>query len=77
MKLRFRPRSLKKQLLFSLLTSLLLVWGLTVYVSYRQTREEITQLFNADLAQSARVVHAFVENLLQQRRLNKLWDQDK
>lgn len=77
MKLRFRPRSLKKQLLISLLSSLLLVWGATVYISYQQTRDEITKLFNADLAQSARVVHAFVENLLQQRRLNKLWDQDK
>jgi len=75
--LRLRPRSLRKQLLLSLLSSLLLVWGGTVYVSYQQTRDEITQLFNADLAQSARVVHAFVENLLQQRRLTKLWDQDK
>ena len=74
---RLGPRSLKKQLLFFLLSSLLLVWGATVYVSYRQTRDEITKLFNAELAQSARVVHAFVENLLQQRRLTKLWDQDK
>lgn len=77
MPLRFRPRSLKKQLLLSLLSSLLLVWGLTVYISYKQTRDEIAQLFNAELAQSARVVHAFVENLLQQKRLSKLWDQDK
>lgn len=77
MALRLRPRSLKKQLLLSLLTSLLLVWGLTVYISYKQTRDEIAQLFNAELAQSARVVHAFVENLLQQKRLSKLWDQDK
>ncbi|MBS3964495.1 MAG: sensor histidine kinase N-terminal domain-containing protein [Methylomonas sp.] len=77
MRLKFRPRSLKKQLLFFLLSSLLLVWGATVYVSYQQTRDEITKLFNAELAQSARVVHSFVENLLQQRRLTKLWDQDK
>lgn len=77
MKIRLVPRSLKKQLLVSLLSSLLLVWGITVYISYQQTRDEITKLFNADLAQSARVVHAFVENLLQQRRLTKLWDQDK
>lgn len=77
MRLKFRPRSLKKQLLFFLLSSLLLVWGATVYVSYQQTRDEITKLFNAELAQSARVAHAFVENLLQQRRLTKLWDQDK
>lgn len=63
--------------MFSLLSSLLFVWGLTVYISYQKTREEITELFNADLAQSARVVHAFVENLLQQRRLAKLWNPDK
>jgi two-component system sensor histidine kinase QseC len=77
MKLGLRPRSLKKQLLFSLLSSLLLVWGATIYVSYLQTRDEITKLFNAELAQSARVAHSFVEHLLQQRRLTKLWDQDK
>ncbi|PPD33416.1 MAG: two-component sensor histidine kinase [Methylomonas sp.] len=77
MKLRLRPRSLKKQLLLSLLSALLMVWGLMVYASYQQTRDQITQLFNAELAQSARVVHAFVENLLQQRRLTKLWDQEK
>lgn len=77
MKFGFRLRSLKKQLLVYLLSSLLLVWGAMVYVSYQQTRDEISKLFNADLAQSARVVHTFVENLLQQRRLNKLWDQDK
>lgn len=77
MKIRLRPRSLKNQLLFFLLSSLLLVWGATIYVSYRQARDEITKLFDADLAQSARVVHTFVENLLQQRRLNKLWAQDK
>ncbi len=77
MKIRWRLRSLKKQLLFSLLSALLLVWCLTVYISYQRTRDEVTQLFNAELAQSARVVHAFVENLLQQRRLTKLWDQEK
>ena len=73
----FTPRSLKKQLLVFLLTSLLVAWGITAYVSYKNTRNEIAELFNAELAQSARVVHAFVENLLRQRRLSKLWDQDK
>lgn len=72
-----RPWSLKKRLLFSLLSSLLLVWGATIYVSYLQIRDEITKLSNAELAQSARVAHSFVENLLQQRRLTKLWDQNK
>lgn len=77
MALRLVPRSLKKQLLLSLLTALSLVWGVTAYSGYQRTREEIAELFNAELAQSARVVHAFVENLLRQKRLSKLWDQDK
>lgn len=76
-KLRLRPGSLKKQLLIFLLSALLLIWSLSVYISYQRTREEIAELFNAELAQSARVVHAFVENLLRQKRLSKLWDQDK
>ncbi|MEI8573524.1 HAMP domain-containing protein [Methylomonas sp. LW13] len=74
---RLAPRSLKKQLLLSLLTSLLLVWGVTAYFSYKQTRDEVTELFNAELAQSARVVHAFVENMVRQRALTKLWERDK
>ncbi|OAI02354.1 two-component sensor histidine kinase [Methylomonas methanica] len=74
---RLAPRSLKKQLLLSLLTSLLLVWGVTAYISYKQTRDEVTELFNAELAQSARVVHAFVENMVRQRALTKLWERDK
>ncbi|OAI02722.1 ATP-binding protein [Methylomonas methanica] len=74
---RLAPQSLKKQLLLSLLTSLLLVWGVTAYISYKQTRDEVTELFNAELAQSARVVHAFVENMVRQRALTKLWERDK
>ncbi|MDD4913960.1 MAG: ATP-binding protein [Methylococcales bacterium] len=75
--LRLTPRSLKKQLLLFLLSSLLLVWGVTAYFSYRATREEIEELFNAELAQSARVVQAFVENMLRQRALTRLWEHEK
>jgi two-component system sensor histidine kinase QseC len=77
LRLRLVPRSLKKQLLLSLLSSLLLVWGATAFISYKLTRDEITELFNAELAQSARVVHAFVDNMLRQRALTKLWEHDK
>jgi two-component system sensor histidine kinase QseC len=76
-RLRLAPRSLKKQLLLSLLSSLLLVWGATGYLNYKLTRDEITELSNAELAQSARVVQAFVENMLRQRALTKLWEHDK
>jgi two-component system, OmpR family, sensor histidine kinase QseC len=73
----FALRSLKKQLLFFLLTALLSIWSATAYISYQRSRVEVAELFNAELAQSARVVHAFVENLLRQKRLTKLWDPDK
>ena len=76
-RLRLAPRSLKKQLLFSLLTSLLLVWGSTGYLNYKLTRDEISELSDAELAQSARVVQAFVENMLRLRALTKLWEHDK
>ena len=76
-RLRLVPRSLKKQLLLSLLSSLLLVWGATAFLSYKSTLDEIAELFNAELAQSARVVQAFVENMLRQRALTKLWEHDK
>lgn len=75
MKIRLRliPRSLKKQLLLFLLSSLLIAWGATAFVSYKLMRTETAELFNAELAQSARVLQAFVENMLQQHSLNKLW----
>ena len=53
------------------------MWGATAYISYKSTRDEIAELFNAELAQSARVVQAFVGNMLQQRALTKLWEHDK
>ncbi|MEY4210890.1 MAG: hypothetical protein RLZ92_1271, partial [Pseudomonadota bacterium] len=71
--LRLLPSSLKKQLLLFLLSSLLIVWGATAFVSYKLMRTETAELFNAELAQSARVLQAFVENMLQQHSLNKLW----
>lgn len=77
LRLRLVPRSLKKQLLLFLLSSLLLVWAATAYISYKSTRDEIAELFNAELAQSARVVQSFVENMLRQRALTKLWEHDK
>lgn len=75
--MRLIPRSLKKQLLLSLLCSLFAIWGATTYAIYRQTRSEIAELLNAELAQSARVVHAFVENMLHKRTLAERWDEKK
>lgn len=75
--MRLLPRSLKKQLLLYLLTPLLLVWAATGYFSYRASRAEVEELFDAELAQSARVVQAFVENMLRQKALIRLWERDK
>ena len=66
-------RSLKKQLVWSLLAALLLVWSVTAWVNYKLTRSETAELFNAELAQSARVVNSFVETMLLQHSLHKLW----
>ncbi|MGZ5000799.1 MAG: histidine kinase dimerization/phospho-acceptor domain-containing protein, partial [Methylomonas sp.] len=77
MRFRLAPRSLKKQLLLSLMSSLFLVSGVSAFVSYKLTRDEIAELFNAELAQSARVAQAFVENILRQRKLTKVWDHEK
>ncbi|MDT4329913.1 ATP-binding protein [Methylomonas sp. MS20] len=74
---RLAPRSLKKQLLFSLLSALLLGWSVSAYLNYQRTRDEIAELFNAELAQSARVVQAFVDNMLRLRALTKLWEREK
>jgi two-component system sensor histidine kinase QseC len=76
-RLRLAPRSLKKQLLLFLLSSMLLVWGATAYFSYRSTHAEVEELFNAELAQSARVVQAFVENMLKQKALTRLLEHEK
>ncbi len=77
MRFKLAPRSLKKQLLLSLLSSLFLISGATAFISYKLTRDEVTELFNAELAQSARVAQAFVENILRQRTLTKVWDHEK
>lgn len=79
MTIRFKilPSSLKKQLVLCVLSALFLVWGTTAYLGFKSTRNEIAELFNAELAQSARVVQAFVENMLRQRALTKLWEHDK
>lgn len=73
MKMRLLSNSLKKQLLFYLLVSSLTIWGITAYVGYFKTREQINELFNADLAQSARVAHSFIETMLQNGSLEEHW----
>lgn len=69
--------SLKRLLLFSLLSSSILIWLVTAYIDYRSYEEETTELFNAELAQSARVLDNLLEGLLQQHSLSRQWEQKK
>ncbi len=69
--------SLRQLLLVSLLSASLLIWGVTAYFSYQQTRKEVANLFDAELSQSAKVLHAFVENLLREGALSSYWTLEK
>jgi len=69
--------SLRQLLLVSLLSASMLIWGVTAYFSYQQTRKEVANLFDAELSQSAKVLHAFVENLLREGSLSSYWNLEK
>ena len=69
--------SLRKLLLFTLLSTLLLIWGIAAYKGYKEIRNEVAELFDADLAQSARALNSFVGHLLYAGSLYELWDLDK
>ncbi|MBS3952270.1 MAG: sensor histidine kinase N-terminal domain-containing protein [Methylomicrobium sp.] len=68
--------SLRNILLLTLLSASALIWGVTDYVSYRLTRDEVVKLFDAELAQSAHALYSFVGHLLYEGSLNELWDLD-
>ncbi len=70
----FFSNSLRKRLLVYLLCSSIFTWGLTAIVTYSKTRDEVSKLFDAQLAQSAGVLHAFVESMLHQGSLSEHWD---
>ncbi|MGZ5050084.1 MAG: ATP-binding protein [Methylobacter sp.] len=67
--------SLRQLLLFSLLSASMLIWGVTAYMSYKVTRDEVASLFDAELAQSAKVLHVFVESLVREGSMSKHWAQ--
>ena len=69
--------SLRQVLLVSLLSAAMLIWGVAAYISYRQTRDEVASLFDAELSQSAKVLHAFVESLLREGSLSEYWSEEK
>ncbi|HSN22902.1 MAG TPA: ATP-binding protein, partial [Methylomicrobium sp.] len=69
--------SLRQLLLVALLAATMLVWGVTAYISYKVIRDEVAELFDAELAQSAKVLLAFVESLLQDGSLPDYWQQGR
>jgi two-component system sensor histidine kinase QseC len=69
--------SLKSRLLVALLSASMLIWGMTAYLSYKVTRDEVANLFDAELAQSAKVLHAFVESLVREGSLSSNWSKEQ
>ena len=69
--------SLKHRLLVALLTASMLIWGMTAYLSYKVTRDEVANLFDAELAQSAKVLHSFVESLVREGALSSNWSKEQ
>ena len=43
--------SLRQLLLVSLLSSTMLIWGIATFANYKVTRDEVANLFDAELAQ--------------------------
>lgn len=69
--------SLRQLLLVTLLSATMLIWGITAVFSYKVTRSEVADLFDAELAQSAKVLLAFVESLIQEGSLPEYWRRDQ
>jgi two-component system sensor histidine kinase QseC len=65
--------SLRQRLLVSLLSASMLIWGITAYISYKTTRTEVGELFDAELAQSGKVLLAFLETLPKDESLEENW----
>ncbi len=63
--------SLRKLLLLTLLSASMLIWGISAYVNYRLTRNEVATLFDAELAQSSKVLMAFMEGMPQDSALEQ------
>jgi two-component system sensor histidine kinase QseC len=69
--------SLRQLLLVSLLSATMVIWGVTAYSSYKATRDEVAELFDAELAQSGKVLLAFVDSLLLDGSLPDYWRQGR
>lgn len=64
-------RSLRQLLLISLLSASMLIWSVTAFINYNITRNEVAALFDAELAQSGKVLLAFLDSLPQDNTLEQ------
>lgn len=55
----------------------ILIWFITSYIDYISYEAETTSLFDAELAQSARVLDNLLEGLLEQHSLSQQWERKK
>jgi len=69
--------SLRQLLLVSLLSATMVIWGVTAFSSYKAIRDEVAELFDAELAQSGKVLLAFVDSLLLDGALPDYWRQGR
>ncbi len=69
--------SLSGLLLVTLVTTTIVIWGITAFISYQEVRAEVYDMFDDELAQSAKVIHAFVQSLLHNKSLYEDWDLDE
>ena len=69
--------SLRQLLLVALLSASMLIWGITAFINYKVTRQEVSVLFEAELAQSAKVLNTFVEGLIVGGSIEDHWKSEK
>ena len=65
-------RSIRNRLTLYLLSTIIVVGFATIFFSYRDTTHEVNELFDAQLAQSARILHAQIANELKHNEARSL-----
>lgn len=71
-----RKYSLKRRLFVAFLATSMATWGITAFITHRAIKQEVYDLFDDELMQSARVIQAFVASLLHDGSLYEHWDLD-
>lgn len=67
-------QSIRSRLTLYLLSSIIIVGAITILFSYNDTTHEVNELFDAQLAQSARILHAQIANELMNENNESLQD---